>query len=391
MNEIYLLLFASFFIKFSLSSNNITIEITGKAEIIGEPCNINSKLFYFYIPFIFPEGNSEDSASLVFNIELKSPQGKMATCKYETSQNRKLSLEESLYLECSLDVSSFVLYEDIIELDSNYDSSVFENLHVIGWEQKIGSDPIVSKKASCPNPTYIMKNIAMDYNSDICYGNYHSLTLNGQLTLNSQTNDYVTSSNDFNFEMIINLSSLVKKARCKLIIENGKLECTFEGDGTITSSRQLILLNGEYLYLEAIDSGVLRYHCNKYSLLDISFDYEECQNKTHYLNLNGNLAIKDEIIPSLSLSYIPHFEIEVNINSRIKKVNCKLLEMNRNGKNGLLECSFKENGNFQFFEQNIMINDDYLYIPSFPTYSTKKCSTSWLSLNLILLFTLILI
>ena len=387
MKDIYLLLFASFFIKFSLSSNYTTIEIIGKAEIIGEPCNINKKLFYFYIPFIFGEENSEDSISLTFNLELKYPQGKMVTCKYEASPNRKLSFEESLYLECSLDVSSFVLYENNIELYAKYDSSAFENLHVIGWEEKIGRDPIVSIKTSCPNPSYLLKNIAVDYNSDTCYGNYHSLNLNGQF----ESNNNMASSNEFNFEMIINLSSLTKKARCKLTIENGKLECTFEGDGTIKSNRQLVSINDKYLLLEAINSRTLKYKCNKYSLVDISLDYEECQNKTHFLNLNGNLAIRDEIIPSLTSSYIPHFEIEVNINSKIKKVNCKLLEMNKNGKNGLLECSFKENGIFEFSEQNIVINDDYLYIQSFPTFSTKKCGTSWLSLSFILFLTLILI
>ena len=395
MKEIYFLLYTFLFIKFSLSSTNkTTIEITGRAEIIGEPCNMNNKLFSFYIPFAFLEENPEDSVSLAFELELKSPQGKMVTCKYETSQNRKLSFEESLYLECSLDASSFVLYEDRIELDAKYDFSVFGNLDVIGWEEKIGSDPIVSRKASCPIPTYVLKNIAVDYNSDTCYGNYHSLTLNGQLTLNDIMGNYIASSSEFNFEMIINLSSLVKKARCKLTTENGKLECTFEGDGTITSNKQLVSLNGIYLYLEAIPSRTLKYNCNKYSFVDFTLGYEECQNRTHFLNLNGNLAIRDEIIPPLSPSYIPHFEIEANINSKIKKVNCKLLEVNKNlnGKNGLLECSFKGNGNFEFSEQNILINDDYLYIQKFPAYNTKQCNSSWLSIRLILLlFTLILV
>ena len=394
MKEIYLILYTSFFITFSLSSTNITIEITGKAEIIGEPCNMNNKLFNFYIPFNFPEENSEDSTSFSFNLGLKYPKDKIVTCKYETSPNRKLSLESSLYLECSLDVSTFVLYEDIIELDAKYDSIVSENLNVIGWEEKIGSDPYVSRKASCPKPTYILKNIEVDYNSDTCYGNYHSLTLNGEFALKDNLNNYITSSTEFNFEMIINLNPLVKKARCKLTIESGKLECTFEGDGTITSNRQLVLLNGEYLYLEAIHSRSLRLQCNKYSFVHFTLDYEECQNKTHFLNLIGNFTIKDEIIPPLTSSYVPHFEIEAKIDSQIKKVNCKLLEVNKGkGKNGLLECSFKKKGTvkFQFPEQNIVINNDYLYIQSFPEYSSEKCSASWVSLNFILLFILLLV
>ena len=104
------------------------------------------------------------------------------------------------------------------------------------------------------------------------------------------------------------------------------------------------------------------------------------------------MTTRDEIIPPLGPSYIPHFEMEVIINSFTRKLNCKLLEVNKNGKNSLLECSFKINGNFRFSEQNIKISDDdYLYIEDFPVYTTKVCNSSWLSLSLILLFTLILV
>ena len=386
MKVIYLLFLTSFFIKLSLSSLNTTIEITGKAEVDDKPCDKNNKLFSFHIPFKFQEDNSEDY--LTFNLKLSSPPGQSVTCTYEAYSTRQLFAE--LNLECSLDVSSFVLYEENIKFYSKYDSSDFGNINVIGWEEKIGNSPIVYTKASCPSPLYIMKNIYVE--SDTCYGNYHSITLSGDLTVKNEINNYLASSEELNFEMIVNLSSLPKKARCKYTTENSKLQCTFEGDGTIRSSIQMVSVNGEYMYLEPIQTESLIKRCNKYSLTDISVDYEECQNKTHYLNLNGNLKVRNEIIPPLAPSYIPHFQIEVKLNSQPKKLNCKLLEVKRKGKNSLLECSFKVNANFQFDEQNIAINnDDYIYVQSTPLFATKTCSSSWISLPMILLFTLILL
>ena len=264
MKDICSIILVLCLVKVSLSAEVVVITITGPIE--QEVCE--GELYKIYIPL-----DENSPATGVFSLNLVSPENKYVSCQVESEPSTKYPLKSTTpYLVCTLDASSFLLYNAKVEFYPAYE---WDEIEIDGWETFIGKNPIVSEHATCPVPDFEFTGIQiLDDACDDDYPDYHSLTGRGSLNIkNTQTQPFTSTDVQLNFELYVYMNSTqLITAKCALVYnkeENSddieaNFKCLAKGNTNFQYPSQMVPTGenkSKYLYVEGIDSQNLDVTC----------------------------------------------------------------------------------------------------------------------------------
>lgn len=362
MKNICLLFTLLCLIQFSLNDEVIiTMEVEGEG-IDRSSITCTESLYSFKIP-VTNIKNWDFEEQLKFPIPLVEPAGKSVICILEAPD--LLTASEDLYLSCTLDASSNVLYHSKVSFSATYE---WQNVVITNWDETVGADPVVSENAICPENYVSYDLVDLKFSSDQCnikYPSCHHVHLKGKIIDNTHSMQ-VNSDFQERFRMYMTVDEKDADVSCQLTkdLESdsddaGLFQCVFKGTNSFfwnsqirdTESEKMIYIQGLGDFIAFQVTCPYDYEFTSLTLINDICDTED--QDSHHLYIKGKIKDNYQSMYFTSSEKELKFKLNLTVDEKQTEVSCELTKDEESSSNniGFLHCLVKGTKSIKWNDQ----------------------------------------